>query len=614
MVGDSYTLTATGGGSGNAVVFSLDAGSTSGACTLSGNIVSFAAGGTCLVNADQAGNAQYDAAPQVQQNMTVKLTQAIVFSSSPPSSPTAGGTYTVAATGGASGNPVVFSIDAGSTSGACTLSGNIVSFTAAGTCLVNADQAGDAQYYAAPQVQHNIDVGAAVAVPSTPTSVITIPGDSQVTLNWSVPSDTGGAPITGYTVVYGVTSTSSYNTTVANCNPTTALSCVVTGLTNGTSYTFKVSASNSSGSAPYWAGYSSPVIPTSGLAISPSTLALSGLGSGHARKIKLINNLNYDITLDAIPVATAFSPLLPTGTTLSNTTCSTVTPLVANGGSCEITITPGSTVSSNEFGTLCTSGEAPKPSILTVTANSGTINAEVSVAILGYGCQYQGGYLFSIDDTTVATRSMGGKVVSYKDQTQGVWWVPIINGDTYLINIWGIDDGSSNLNPSPNASSSDPAKLEIGQLNCNGNYDGSCNSSNIIAAYGPGIEYAAAVCNQPIDSLGNSPCSTGTCYIDWYLPSICEMDSVGSGYTSCPSDAQSMASNILGLIGNYSNSCSFNNTNNCIADFHWSSTELSSNPLNVAWFEYFYNGGGYQSNYNPKSLFTAVRCVRSLTY
>lgn len=193
--------------------------------------------------------------------------------------------------------------------------------------------------------------------------------------------------------------------------------------------------------------------------------------------------------------------------------------------------------------------------------------------------------------------------------------MPIINGGyPYLVSIWGIDEGSSYLNPSPNASSSMPAELKAGQLNCNGNYDGACNSNNIITVYYPEQEYAAAICNQPIDSLGNYPCITGTCYTDWYLPSICEMDSVGFGYSNCPSDAQSMTKNLLGLIGNYSNSCSFNTTNNCIADFHWSSTQLSSNTQDYAWFEYFYNGGGYQSNYNNKPNYFLLRCVRSLTY
>ena len=58
-------------------------------------------------------------------------------------------------------------------------------------------------------------------------------------MGWDAPTDDGGAPITGYTV----TSTPGGKT----CSITGALSCVVTGLTNGTVYTFTVTATNSAG-------------------------------------------------------------------------------------------------------------------------------------------------------------------------------------------------------------------------------------------------------------------------------------------------------------------------------------------------------------------------------
>ena len=109
--GPTYTITATGGASGNPVTFTIDASSTSG-CSVSGSTVSFAVPiGTCVIDANQAGNASYAAAPQVQQSFSVgKGQQAIVFTSPPPSNATVGGpTYTITATGGASGNPVTFS-------------------------------------------------------------------------------------------------------------------------------------------------------------------------------------------------------------------------------------------------------------------------------------------------------------------------------------------------------------------------------------------------------------------------------------------------------------------------------------------------------------------------
>jgi len=151
--GGSATLSATGGGSGNPVVFRVDPSSGPGVCTVSGSAVTYRAAGSCVVDANQAGNARYAAAPQVQRAIMVsELAQAISFTA--PASGTVGDSATLTATGGGSGNPVVFS----AASKACTVSGSAVTYRAAGSCVVDANQAGNARYAAAPEVQRTIDV------------------------------------------------------------------------------------------------------------------------------------------------------------------------------------------------------------------------------------------------------------------------------------------------------------------------------------------------------------------------------------------------------------------------------------------------------------------------
>ena len=162
-VGGSYAVAATGGGSGNPVTFTIDASSTVGACSISTTVVSFTAAGSCVVDANQAGNANYLAAAQVHQSLTVavvtsKAPQTIVFTSTPPASPTIGGSYTVAAHGGGSANPVTFTLDASSAAGACSLSGATITFTGKGSCVVDANQAGNANYLAAAQVHQSLTV------------------------------------------------------------------------------------------------------------------------------------------------------------------------------------------------------------------------------------------------------------------------------------------------------------------------------------------------------------------------------------------------------------------------------------------------------------------------
>jgi len=153
----SFTVSATGGGSGNPVTFSIDAGSAS-VCSAggtNGSTITILATGTCTVLADQAGNAGYSAAPQ--QSLAVQIgfnSQTITnFVANPANPVVSDGTFTVSATGGGSGNPVTFA-NAPASASVCSaggVNGATITILTAGTCTILADQAGDAVYSAAPQ-------------------------------------------------------------------------------------------------------------------------------------------------------------------------------------------------------------------------------------------------------------------------------------------------------------------------------------------------------------------------------------------------------------------------------------------------------------------------------
>ena len=84
--------------------------------------------------------------------------QVINFTNTPPLPLYVNGTYTVTANGGASGNPVVLAVDGASTSG-CTIdaSTGVVTISApAGTCVIDANQSGNAVYGTAAQVQQSL--------------------------------------------------------------------------------------------------------------------------------------------------------------------------------------------------------------------------------------------------------------------------------------------------------------------------------------------------------------------------------------------------------------------------------------------------------------------------
>jgi hypothetical protein len=55
-------------------VFSVDPSTNPSVCHVSGTIVTFTSTGRCLIDANQAGNDGYTAAPQVQRTITVTQT------------------------------------------------------------------------------------------------------------------------------------------------------------------------------------------------------------------------------------------------------------------------------------------------------------------------------------------------------------------------------------------------------------------------------------------------------------------------------------------------------------------------------------------------------------
>src|SRR5262249_12461084 len=133
-------------------------------CTSSGTngwTITMVGGGTCIVTANQPGSGDYLAAPQVTQSfaVTAQLSQTISFTSTAPSNPVAGGaTYTATATA-TSNLTAAFSSLPPSVSTTSGPNNQISTFIAIGTCIVAADQPGNAQYFAATQQTQSFAVG-----------------------------------------------------------------------------------------------------------------------------------------------------------------------------------------------------------------------------------------------------------------------------------------------------------------------------------------------------------------------------------------------------------------------------------------------------------------------
>lgn len=83
----------------------------------------------------------------------------------------------------------------------------------------------------------------APSAPSAPTSVTGAAGNAQAALSWAAPASNGGVPIADYIVQFSSDSGSSWTTFADGVSAVT--SATVTGLTNGTTYVFRVAAVNS---------------------------------------------------------------------------------------------------------------------------------------------------------------------------------------------------------------------------------------------------------------------------------------------------------------------------------------------------------------------------------
>jgi trimeric autotransporter adhesin len=180
------------------------------------------------------------------------------------------------------GSPItgytVTSIPAGgidSNAGSASLSHVVTGLTngTAYTFTVSATNAAGTGPASAPS--NSVTPQAVVTAPGAPAITGAAAGNGEVTVTFTAPASNGGSAITGYTV------TSNPAGGVDSSAGSTALSHVITGLTNGTAYTFTVSATNAAGIGPASAPSNSvtPLAPVS----APGAPAITGLTAGNGQ-------------------------------------------------------------------------------------------------------------------------------------------------------------------------------------------------------------------------------------------------------------------------------------------------------------------------------------------
>jgi hypothetical protein len=155
-----FVVSATSNSTG-AITYSV----VSGPATISGSMVTLTGAGTVTLEASQAAAGDYTAGTQTATFTVLQAAQTITFAQI--GMQMQGGTVTLTATGGGSGNPVTFT---SWTPSVCAVSGSTATLSAPGTCTIAANQLGNANYLAAQQVTRSFTVTPVFTLTVTPTS------------------------------------------------------------------------------------------------------------------------------------------------------------------------------------------------------------------------------------------------------------------------------------------------------------------------------------------------------------------------------------------------------------------------------------------------------------
>jgi hypothetical protein len=292
--------------------------------------------------------------------------------------------------------------------------------------------------------------------PDAPIIGTAVAGNAQATVSITAPSSNGGSAITSYTA------TSSPGGITGTLSQAGSGSITVTGLTNGTAYTFTVTATNAIGTS-LASAVSNSVVP----ATIPDAPTIGTASAG--------------ITVATVPFT---APSSDGGSAITSYTATSspgdFTGTISQSGSGSITVSGLTTGTAYTF--TVTATNAIGTSAASDASNSVTTTSEVPMV----GDFYQGGvvfYIFESGDTGYIAGETHGLIAAVQDQSSGIQWY---NGSNVTTGATGTAIGT-----------------------------GSANTDAIIAVQGATeISYAA----------GLARAYTVGSYTDWFLPSEDELN------------------------------------------------------------------------------------------
>jgi hypothetical protein len=258
------------------------------------------------------------------------------------------------------------------------------------------------------------------AVPGAPTGVSADAGDQQASVSFSTPASDGGSPITSYTV------TASPGGHSATCPGSP---CVVTGLTNGTAYTFTVHATNTNGDSTESSASTSvtpatpPGAPTGASAVAGAGQASVSFSAPASNGGAAITGYTATSSPGGLTGTCASSPCTVSG--LTNGTAYTFTVRATN----PIGDSPASAAS-----TAVSPADVPDAPVVTATPGDERITvtftapADQGSPITGYLVSTNGGSTWSTLPTTTGGGTVTGTVTGLANGTTYAVRVRAVNG------------------------------------------------------------------------------------------------------------------------------------------------------------------------------------------
>ena len=229
------------------------------------------------------------------------------------------------------------------------------------------------------------------ALPGAPTIGTATAGNTQATVTFTAPASIGGSAITRYTV------TSSPEGKTCTATPPST-SCIVPGLSNGTAYSFKVTATNDSGTGPD--SSASNAVTPSALPDAP-TIGTATPGNGQATVTFTAPASDGGSAITSYTVTSSPGGLTGTGTASPITVSGLV-----NGQTYTFTVT-----ATNNAGTGPASPTPSNPATPLVNAKSFTGPAPTGSGTVSIGLSAGGGDSCSFERVQAVSASMASKPV-----------------------------------------------------------------------------------------------------------------------------------------------------------------------------------------------------------